>query len=339
MHVISSARDSAGLLTRQHLLDGGASPRVVRDATRVGGPLVVVRRGVYVDRHRWEVSDGTARMLLRDRAVHLTVRQPHRMSHDSAARAHGLSLLRGLPDLSHLTRSGVRGARTEHGVKHHLAHGELTPDEVAGLPVTGLARTALDLGREHGARQGAVAVTEVLRRGVPRAELERVLSSMWCWPGSTQARAALALADPGCESVGEVLALELVAGLGLGAPITQLAVRLADGRLVWCDLCVGCHVIEFDGKVKYHRRDDGGVAERSASEVAWAERQRERAVLAEGLGMSRLVWADYWGAARLAAEERLRREILETHARLGQQLPPHLLELNARVRPRRVPWR
>lgn len=233
----------------------------------------------------------------------------------------------------------MRGARAEHAVKHHLAHGELEPEEVAGLRVTGLARTALDVGREHGFRQGVVAVTEVLRRDVPRADLERVLASMWCWPGSTQARAALAFADPGCESVGEVLALELVAGLGVGTPVTQLAVRLGDGRLAWCDLCVGRHVVEFDGQVKYRGRDRGGVADRSPGEVAWAERQRERALLAVGLGVSRLVWADFWGAARAAAEDRVRREILQTHEQLGRDLPAQVRELNERLRPGRVPWR
>lgn len=335
---LDAPRDAAGLLTRARLLQQGRTAQELRLAVRAGGPLVVVRRGVYVPRERWEAADATERLRLADRAVHLGLRRAHHLSHDSAARAWDLWQLRPDLELTHVTRSGLRGARTEHGVRHHLAHGELQPAERDGLPVTGLARTALDVARERGPLHGAVTTTAVLRRGVPRTELAAVARSMWCWPGSTGVRRAIDWADPGCESPGEVLARELVLGLGLGVPVTQVAVRLADGALAWCDLLLGSHVVEFDGKVKYQRVEDGGVADRPASEVAWDERRRERALLGLGLGVSRLVWADLFGAARVAAQDRLRVEVRATHALRGVVAPPWLEELNARLRPARVPW-
>lgn len=335
---LAAALAADGLVTRARLLEAGLSAHEVRRAARPGGELVVVRRGVYLPREQWAAADPLERRRWGDLAVHRTVLRPHLLSHDSAARLSRLSLLGGAAELAHVTRPGVRGSRTEHGVRHHRAAGVLGAGEVDGAPVTGLARTALDLAREHGLRQGLVTVTEVLRRGTTYGALQEVLRSMWCWPGSTDARAALRLADAGCESVGEVLTLELVRGLGVGTPQTQFAVRLDDGSVAFCDLRVGRHVVEFDGRVKYTRREDGGVADRPPGDVAWDERRRERAVMARGLGMSRVVWSDLWGPARAATARRLRAEVLETHARLGTTLPPDLRDFDALVRPRRVPW-
>ncbi len=59
----------------------------------------------------------------------------------------------------HVTRPGVTGSRTENGVKHHLAaYGEDDVTTAGGQRVLALARTAVDLGREHGFEDGVVAV-------------------------------------------------------------------------------------------------------------------------------------------------------------------------------------
>jgi hypothetical protein len=113
--------------------------------------------------------------------------------------------------------------------------------------------------------------------------------------------------------------------LGIGDPQPQFAVRL-DGRVVWCDLCVGNHVFEFDGRIKYRPVSEGGVATESAEEVVWAEKERERLVCAEGLGVSRIVWSDFFGAARDRARRRLLAEYAVTVNRFGTRLPDHLAE-------------
>ena len=43
---------------------------------------------------------------------------------------------------------------------------------------------------------------------------------------------------------------------------------------------IGCHVFEFDGRVKYRRTEDGGVADRPPDEVVWEEKKRERLICA-----------------------------------------------------------
>lgn len=329
------ASSQAGLVTRRQAVEAGCTERELRSMTAVHGPWVVVRRGVYVERALWDDLGYDGRWALRDRAAHLNLHRPHVVSHDSAARAYELPLLRPRLPLVHITRPGVFGSRTEHGVKHHLTRRGVDDAEwAAGMPVTSLPRTALDVAREHGLEAGVVACDAALGRGVPRVALAAELGQMRCWPDITRARAALDHADPGAESVGESLARLLVQELGLGRPETQFPVPNGTSTF-WCDLRLGCHMIEFDGRLKYRDRARGGVADRPIEDVLWDERQRQRLICAHGLGMSRLVWDDFWGAARPRALARLRAEYQVTLQRFGPTLPVDLQLYADQLRGRR----
>ena len=334
------AAQQGGLITRTQALDAGYTERELRTLTAVHGPWVIVRRGVYAERELWDALTGYDEQAgLRDKAVHLTMRTDHLMSHDSAARAQGIPLLRPRHELSHITREGVGGSRTERGVKHHLTRlGLLNTAEVDGMLVTGPARTAVDLGREHGFTTGLVACDAVLhqglRTGLDKDDLWAVTRTMWCWPGITRAKAAIRSADAGAESPGETLLRNLVTELGIGEPETQFAIRIASG-VVWIDLRVGCHLFEFDGRIKFRSIEHGGVADRAVEDVVWDERERQREVCAEGLGMSRVTWDELFGAMRAKTLARLAGEYAVTLARFGDVLPPHLAVFAERMRGRR----
>ena len=84
-----------GLVTRRQALIAGYEEHELRRLTSTNGPWLVVRRGVYIERERWAVlGPYDARSALRDRAAQLAMTVPHVLSHDSAARAHGLPMLR-----------------------------------------------------------------------------------------------------------------------------------------------------------------------------------------------------------------------------------------------------
>ncbi len=328
------AASQGGLITRAQAIAAGYRIGEIRRLTRDGGPWVLVRRGVYAERELWEATDDRTRLSLRDRAAHLTMTAPHLMSHDSAARAWTLPHLRASTPLVHVTRFGVNGSRTDDGVKHHLTRlGLLQAEVLDGVRTTGLARTALDLAREHGFVHGVVACDAALDRGVSLAELEAELALMTYWPGVTRARAALAAADGGAESPGESLTRLLLLELGLGEPETQFPIQVGD-RVYWADLRLGCHLVEFDGELKVVPVAEGGLARRPAHEVLWEERRRQVAICGEGLGMSRVAWADLFGVRREQTKRRLEAEYAVTAARFGHVLPPHLAAFAARVRGR-----
>ncbi len=330
--LVAIAARQGGVFTRQQALEVGETPRVIRTLTRPNGPWVVVRRGVYADREAWEALDEWAtRPVARDWAAHLTMTREHVLSHDSAGRAYGLSTLRTAVPLIHITRPGVGGSRTEHGVKHHLSQGlPWQSSFTSGLPVTPLARTALDIAREHGLWHGVAAIDSALRQGAEHGDFARHLGPMRHWPHVTKARTCLALGDPGAENAGESMARLLLLECDVPEVRTQFPIQLVTGRVAWADLVVGNHVVEFDGRAKYVRLDTDH-ASTQAGEIVWAEKERERLIRAEGLGVSRLVWSDFWGAARTAARARLRSEIALTQERFGSSRPAHLEDFADRL--------
>jgi hypothetical protein len=324
------AATQGGLITRRQALAAGYSDGEIRRFTSVHGPWAIVRRGVYAERTVVEAADPfEGAMALQDRAAHLTMTRPHLMSHDSAARAHGLATLHPKQALVHITRFGVGGSRTEEGVKHHLTRlGLLDSTVIDGMRVTGLSRTALDLGREHGFVAGTVACDAALQRGVLPSDFDSDLGLMTYWPGVTRARAAAAAADPGAESVGETLTRILLESLGLGVPETQFPI-LVGSTVFWADLRIGCHLFEFDGRVKFLRPALGGIADRPVEDIVWEEKRRQDAICAEGLGMSRVVWEELFGPARRRTADRLCAEYAVTARRFGDELPEHLARFAA----------
>ena len=93
---------------------------------------------------------------LRAVAAGLATRSGFVFSHDSAAHLLGLPFLRPRRELVHVTRPGVVGSRHQHGVKHHRAPFLATQVvRAGGWRCLDLARTALDLAREHGYDAGS----------------------------------------------------------------------------------------------------------------------------------------------------------------------------------------
>ena len=318
--VLATMANHHGLITSRELIRLGHGADVVQRWTKEA-LLVRVRRGVYTLPASWEAWDEfTERPLARARAAHYTMRTPHVMSHDSAALELGLPILAASPEMIHVTRPDVHGSRTAHGVKHHTAaYRKQQVVRVNGIDVLEPARTAIDIAREHGFQHGVVACDSALRSGLTKGALRKAYEPMSCWRHVTVVRAAVDFADGRSESVGESLARVLAEEVGLG-PVEPQFILVIDGRLVRCDLRIGRHIVEFDGKAKYRRVEVGGLATKDPGEVVWDEKQRQDKICGIGLGMSRIVWADFWGEQRVRAKARLLREYAATDARYGSSL-------------------
>ncbi|WP_028653874.1 type IV toxin-antitoxin system AbiEi family antitoxin domain-containing protein [Nocardioides sp. J54] len=318
-----------GLVTRPQALAAGMTADQVDRLVR-SGRWALVRRGVYAEApYVASLTSHAEQRMLADRAASLRVRDAHVFSHHSAAYVLGLEVLREPDPLTHLTRPGIVGTHRRAGIAQHLA--PYPPEQlqlVHGVGVLGLARTAVDITREHGYLQGLVAADSAMRVGVSREQLCTVAAQMYCWPQSTVVRDVLASASPGADSVGETLMRDLVASLGFGVPEVQFGLT-ADGRTAWCDLRLGRQVFEFDGKVKFLSPADGGFAQQPPTDVLWAEKGRQDFVTGFKLGVCRVTWADVWGAGVERARERLRREFLRTCELFGTDVADL-----ARFRPR-----
>ena len=317
-----------GLILRRQAVAHGMPPEQISALVR-HCEWVAVWRGVYAVRALWDSLDPyRGQPLLRVRAASLNMCVPHVISHDSAALLHGIRLLDEPPRWVHVTRFGVCGSRSKNGVKHHTA--PFTHEQIVfvdDLPVLDVARTAVDVCREHGERGGLVACDSALQIVEDRSLLWQAVDPMRSWKYVTTARSCIELADPRAESVAESLGRKLGIELGLGPVEPQFGLR-DGGREAWCDLRIGRHLIEIDGHKKYRPVEDGGLATVSAEEVLWREKQRQDWVCGFKLGMSRVTWAQLQPNQWEATKRRVLREALDTNARFGtsiEDLAPYII--------------
>ena len=315
-----------GLVLRRALTAAGVDERELDAAIR-SGDLVVVRSGCYTTRETWDAwEEFRQRPLGRVRAAHLLLRVSHVFSHESAALLHRLPLVDPRSAEPHVTRRDLRATITRGGIHHHgAAFSDEEVELVDGLPVLSRARTVADLARRPGGyRHGLVAGDGALRLGSTRRELAEAAGSMFGWPYSRTAWRVVRDCDPGAANAAESLARELVLEAGLGPVETQFPIPHRGGTYFGDIRAGGRHIIEVDGRIKYRSADQGGIADRALEEILWDERTRHRDIQAVGLGVSRLVYADFWGAARERAKARLRADHEDIVSRLGDRLPAEL---------------
>lgn len=267
----------------QARLVGVGDDEVRRDVRR--GSLVAVRRGIYclaADRapegQEQHLQDAMAAVLASSREVVA--------SHWTAALAHGLPLIRPIPDLPQVVcnrehRRSLPGAHLFNGALHegHVHIG-------GGLPRTTVARTISDVARTRSLDDALVMADFALHhRWCSLDDLRSVIVDGHTWKGIVWTKRVLEFAEPLNESPGETLSVQRMRRHALPLPMCQVPL-IIDGRLVRPDfLWRGLGVIgEFDGAVKYTDR---------AALVA--EKRREDQLRAAGFIVVRWGWQDVVG--------------------------------------------
>lgn len=222
------------------------------------------------------------------------------VSHLSAAALHGLPVWDDALELVHLTRDRPYGGKTRRYVRLHPAR--LSPDEVvevAGFPVTSLARTVVDLARTLGIYRAVAIGDAALHQGLSPGELDEVVSRAARRTGIGAARRAIGLLDGRSESVGESFSRVALHQQGIPPTHLQFDVRDPEGWLAGrSDFCWEDRrtLGEFDGKIKYGRALNPGQA---LEEVLFAEKRREDALRALAWEVVRWIWEDIWRPAAL----------------------------------------
>lgn len=282
MSPITSSRDLAA--------DGFSSSELARMVR--AGELVRVRRGAYATPGDGELDSRAAHL----RLLHATMPQcdpAAAVSHTSAAVVHDLPVWNEHLARIHVTRDREGGGRARRLMQ---VHGAALPDrdvvDLAGLRVTSLARTVVDLGRSLPLVQ-AVAAGDLALARTRRDTIDQVLAQQAGRTGIGRARRAVALLDPRSESAGESYSRVVLHLAGLPPPEPQYEVFGPDGRLVgrcdfgWPDFGV---LGEFDGRSKYGEllRRPGQTAE----DVLIDEKRREDRLRALDWIVIRWMWQD-----------------------------------------------
>jgi predicted transcriptional regulator of viral defense system len=236
----------------------GMSAKQMRSLLR-SGDLVRMRYGVYATRAAVAAAmdDPRRRHALEVLAVTTSVGRDSVASHHSAARIHGLDLLRPAPaDIVTLTRPRSRpsGRPRSDGIVFRVA--TLPREHVTpcwGVAVTSVPRTVVDLARTLSFTDAVVVADSALRLGkTTKSELSRVVNACDRWPGVDQARRTVAFADGRAESVLESCARVTFDTFGLEAPDLQVTFRgegfVFRGDFYWARYRT---IAEADGMAKY----------------------------------------------------------------------------------------
>jgi hypothetical protein len=273
-------------LSRAELVEAGFADGELARARR-RGELWRLRRGRYTTVPPPE--DRMARHAAVVRSAVPALAPEAVVSHLSAAALHGLPSWGGSLCRVHVSRDRAGGGRIDPLLHVHPAR--LAADEVEereGCRVTTVARTVVDCARTLPFEQGVVIADAALSaRRVTPAGLAEALHRRPRRRGNALAARVLAFADGRAESVGESRSRVAIWRAGLPAPELQWVVG-GIGRVdfAWpARRTVG----EFDGLVKYGRLLRPG---QDPADVLVAEKLREDALRAEGLGVARWTWAD-----------------------------------------------
>lgn len=249
-HLIERLRRSGGGASYRQLLDWGAErwtiPRLCAE-----GVLVRIERGHYVlpwagaTDNRWSQRRSEHLRSVAARAASETVAGLR-----SGALAWGLPVS-SIPARAELLRppgSGyLRSART---IRRLVDPDHIT--DINGVPVTSLARTAVDVALDLPTPKALITVDAVLRRGTSRRELLSILDSLGSTRGCRRARQTIEWAEPHAESALESGGRGELLIRGAPRPWCNVSFRLDDTEFRVDNWWPGIPLIgEADGALKY----------------------------------------------------------------------------------------
>ncbi|MCO7220932.1 hypothetical protein [Klenkia sp. PcliD-1-E] len=263
-----------GVFAAAHARSAGFDRHAIAAQVRTGA-WHQVRYGVYTTRSSWEQHAADDELhRLAAAAVLLRLRRDGTvLSHGTAARLHGLVLPAGAgTDVELTDPDQFRSGRGYHVRRASLPADDVT--EVDGLPVTSLARTLADVGREWDVVDTVVAADDLLADGrLTGADLRATALRHAHWPGAGRMAHALGLARVGAHSPHETRTRLQIAAAGLPEPTLQAAVHRLDGRMIGVlDMLWLPHGVfgECDGRVKTTDPWNG----RTPAEAVWREKCR-----------------------------------------------------------------
>jgi predicted transcriptional regulator of viral defense system len=292
----------AGIVTAGELRRAGWSQAQIRTLAR-RGELEALGRGVYVTAARASAARAqglSGEHALQVAAVLATAAPGSVASHLSAAVIHGLDLL-GAPsrlpvDMTKPPGTGSKSSRRETSV-HSAA---LPPHHLtarAGIPLTTVARTVVDLARLMPFRAGVVAADSALRgKQATRQEFEAVIGDCHRWRGVQRAWRVVEFSDERSESALESISRIVFDEHGLPAPELQVWVGDHEGAIGRADFLWEAYrtIGEADGLGKY-----------SDPSRALAQLQRDARLREAGFEVVHFTWQEVnYSPGRVAASVR-----------------------------------
>jgi hypothetical protein len=305
------------LIFTRSLVVPGSRAAVYRDVER--GRLVSVARGVYAEASLW--TDARPEEQHRARVRAISKLHPSLVFGSVSAALMWQRPLLGAPSTrpEAILLATTSGGRSNRGVLTRTSTTAYEVQHVDGVPVTGLARTLVDVARsarfstavamvDHGLGRATPGDISPARERLTQNELAREFGRS-THVGRARARQVLDFADGASGSVGESLSRVEIARAGFPPPCLQPEFCDAQGLIGFTDFFWPEYRLigEFDGLGKYLREEY--LAGRTTAEVVIAEKRREDRLRALGFIVVRWEWAD------ILSPHRLRTKLLDAGLR------------------------
>jgi hypothetical protein len=330
-----------GVITRSQMHGLGCSDRTIATLTR-HGHLVRIHAGAYAGSDTWRSASHRTRHCMTLLAIQLACSDAVGFP-STAATVWGLPVATTPPRPLVIRPPGrpVLAAADVTRLNLPLADHTLR----AGLAVTTLTRTVVDIAAQVPLAEALMTVDAALRQGTPLVDLQQQLETCQRIQGWARASAALAAGDPASESPLESLSRGRAIERGMPVPLANVVIRYPDGWVrvdeLWAELGV---IGECDGKVKY-------ADPATASDAIWKEKRRHERLQDLGFEIARWGMAEVAGdgaamEARFRSAASRQRAVgftwpagvtAEVPTLPGVRTPPHVVEDVKRMRSRAVP--
>lgn len=299
-----AGRDSL-LLVRHRNHTGMSSSVLNRGAHR--GDLLRLRSGAFVQAAVWNALTADERIRLEIAAAAAVHRGPFTASHRSAAALWGAPRIQKHDGLVHQRVSATTGSRTEHGLRKHAVDApDLHLTEIAGISVTNIERTVLDLAATEPFSAAVAAADWALRLHTTKERLRSTLDEWDPARGRARIERVIDFGDGRSGSAGESVSRVQIFECGLTMPVLQQ--RFDDHRgligfvdFYWPEFNL---IGEFDGLVKFKKPEF--MQGRTDSEVLTDEKEREDRLrdTEKHPGVTRWIWATLKPVGQLEAQLR-----------------------------------
>ncbi len=284
--LVDALTSQHGVITRPQLHALGCGDRTIATLTR-HGHLTRLHAGAYADTQAWRAASTQTRHCMTLLAIQHVCSDIVGFA-ATAATVWGLPV-ETIPARPLVIRQPGRPVLVAADVtRSNLPAADRTT--YAGLAVTTLTRTAIDIAAQTPLAEALITVDAVLRRGTPLADLQQQLGTRRRIQGWSRAAVAIAAGDPAAESPLESLSRGRVIERGMPLPLANVVIRFRDGWVrvdeLWAELGV---IGECDGKMKY-------ADPATASDAVWREKRRHERLQDLGFEVAR------WGMAEVARD-------------------------------------
>lgn len=272
------------------------------------GLLTRIRPGVYTRAEDWAAIPWWERYRVHIEAVNRYALRSRTFILQSAAALWGIPFFGTDNDVHVLVNDGAN-PRVRSGVRSHRSRGLDAVQSHNGFQLTSRAQTVVELAVTVPFEQAVAACDHVLRTdhaqglaAVTKEELLQVANRLGVKAKIARTKQIVQFADARAESAGESLSRAYMYIHGYPKPELQYPVFSHDGSLIGIsDFYWKEHGLlgEFDGSVKYSRNKY--LKGQLPLDALAAEKTREDAMRATGLGMARWLWSDIWQSGKAPA--------------------------------------